>query len=121
MATIERGRALWAIENKKSFIYLCIEEVQIGGRPGSHLKASSWKKIITSFNKKTKLNYDQKQLKNMGDIMKKQYATLKQLLNQTGIGYNEDTHIVTMEAERWEEYLKVNISFLDFTTSKGLN
>ncbi|KAJ8650411.1 hypothetical protein MRB53_003434 [Persea americana] len=44
----------------------------------------------------------------MWDIMKKQYAAWKKLLNQKGIGYNEDTHIVTMEPERWEEYLKAN-------------
>ncbi|KAJ8649389.1 hypothetical protein MRB53_002412 [Persea americana] len=40
--------------------------------------------------------------------MKKQYVASKKLLNQTGIGYNEDTHIVTIEPERWEEYLKAN-------------
>lgn len=92
MATIERGRASWSNENKKIFFGQCIEEVQTGGRPGSHLKVPSWKKIITAFNEKIKLNYDQKQLKNMWDIMKKQYAAWKKLLNQTGVGYNEDSY-----------------------------
>ncbi|KAJ8624054.1 hypothetical protein MRB53_032584 [Persea americana] len=48
--------------------------------------------------------------------MKKQYTAWKKLLYQKGIGYNEDTHIVTMEPERWEEYLKANLDAKVFRT-----
>ncbi|RWR79650.1 Myb/SANT-like DNA-binding domain-containing protein [Cinnamomum micranthum f. kanehirae] len=72
------------------------------------MKPSSWKRIIARFNEKTGLGYRQKQLKNTLDIMKKQYATWNKLIGQKGITFNEHIHTVSMEPERWKDYLKEN-------------
>lgn len=115
MAMTKRSRANWSNEIKKIFIYLCIEEVELGGQPGAYMKPSSWKRIIARFNEKTGLGYHQKQLKNMLDIMKKQYATWNKLIAQKGITFNEHIHTVSMEPERWKDYLKVYV-ILDLKT-----
>eukprot|EP00268_Persea_americana_P045506 TRINITY_DN4641_c0_g1_i14.p1 TRINITY_DN4641_c0_g1~~TRINITY_DN4641_c0_g1_i14.p1 ORF type:complete len:208 (-),score=34.06 TRINITY_DN4641_c0_g1_i14:232-855(-) len=102
----ETSRAVWSENMKKIFLDLCIEEVLQGGRPGSNFKAQSWTKIIEGFKVKTGLLYEQKQLKNQWDLMIKQYNAWTTLCGQTGVGYNEATQTITMEPERWDEYLK---------------
>lgn len=111
MVMTKRSRANWSNEIKKIFIDLCIEEVELGGQPGAHMKPSSWKRIIARFNEKTGLGYHQKQLKNTLDIMKKQYATWNKLIGQKGITFNDHIHTVSMEPERWKDYLKVVCHF----------
>lgn len=108
----QKKRASWSNEVKKIFIDLCIEEVRLlGGRARANLKQSSWEKIIDGFNEKTGLGYNEKQLKNMWDIMKKQYAAWNKLMSQPGMKLNEHIHTVIMEPEKWEEYLKVICNF----------
>eukprot|EP00268_Persea_americana_P045822 TRINITY_DN4696_c1_g1_i10.p1 TRINITY_DN4696_c1_g1~~TRINITY_DN4696_c1_g1_i10.p1 ORF type:complete len:328 (-),score=51.94 TRINITY_DN4696_c1_g1_i10:166-1149(-) len=102
----ESSRAVWSDNQKKVFLDLCIQEVLSGGRPGTNLKSQSWKRVIDGFKEKTGILYGQKQLKNQWDLMRKQYNAWVTLCGQTGIGYNEVTHTVTMEPERWDEYLK---------------
>lgn len=103
---VESSRAVWSDNQKKVFLDLCIQEVLSGGRPGTNLKSQSWKRVIDGFKEKTGILYGQKQLKNQWDLMRKQYNAWVTLCGQTGIGYNEVTHTVTMEPERWDEYLK---------------
>ena len=64
-------------------------------------------KIIEAFKEKTGIVYAQKQLKNQWDLMIKQDNAWTTLCAQIGVGHNEATHTITMEPERWEEYLKV--------------
>ncbi|KAF8400173.1 hypothetical protein HHK36_013469 [Tetracentron sinense] len=108
MATSEKNRAAWSKGTRRIFIDLCIEQIKLGGKPSSNLKPKAWKKVVEAFVKNTGLNYDQRQLKNQWDLMKRQYLAWSKLLQQTGIGYNAHTHIIQMEDERWVEYLKNN-------------
>lgn len=101
------SRAVWSNTMKKIFFNLCINEVMRGGRPGSNLKTQLWKRIIEAFKEKIGILYAQKQLKNQWDLIRKQYNAWTALCAQTSVGYHEVTHTITMELERWEEYLKV--------------
>ncbi|KAJ8622329.1 hypothetical protein MRB53_030858 [Persea americana] len=110
MATIERGRASWSNGNK-IFIDLCIAEVQIEGKSWSHLKASLQGAHSYCHYAARKIG------RVLGGILRKTITISQRDGDPTGeaawtpafgIGYNEHTLIVTVEPERWEEYLKAN-------------
>ncbi|KAK1260386.1 hypothetical protein QJS04_geneDACA023789 [Acorus gramineus] len=101
------GRAAWSPEMKKLFIDLCLEQVKLGGRPGSNLKTSAWKKVREEFNNKNMTNYDQRQFKNYWDMLRKQWNAWKKLISLTGIGEVAPGQTVQMDQERWDEQIKV--------------
>ncbi|KAK1295630.1 hypothetical protein QJS10_CPA03g00795 [Acorus calamus] len=102
------GRASWSPEMKKLFIDLCLEQVKLGGRPGSNLKTSAWKKVREEFNNKNLTNYDQRQFKNYWDMLRKQWNAWKKLISITGIGEVAPGQTVQMDQERWDEQIKAN-------------
>ncbi|KAK1259521.1 hypothetical protein QJS04_geneDACA014442 [Acorus gramineus] len=90
---------------KKIFIDLCLEQVRLGGRPGSNLKTSAWKKVREEFNQRNLVNYEQKQFKNYWDMLRKQWNTWKRLISLTGIGEVAPGQTVQMDQERWDEHI----------------
>ncbi|KAK1295572.1 hypothetical protein QJS10_CPA16g01101 [Acorus calamus] len=100
------GRATWSPEMKKMFIDLCLEQVKLGGRPGSNLKTSAWKKVREDFNHRNLVNYNKKQFKNYWDMLRKQWNTWKKLISLTGIGEVAPGQTVQMDQERWDAHIK---------------
>lgn len=105
---VEITRANWSDPTqRKHFIDLCLHEANSGFRSGGTLKPSSWPRIIKELEKLVGKRFNQKQLKNAWDYMKKQYLTWSRLITMMGDGYNSVTKTFDLPTERWEEYLQV--------------
>lgn len=104
-------RAIWSDTMKKVLVDLCVEQVDLSGKPGTNFRNSVWNEILKKFTAKTGLAYNQKQLRNGLDQMKKSYTVYLELCSQTGVGINEETHTVTMDNERWDDYIEVIYNF----------
>ncbi|KAF8389507.1 hypothetical protein HHK36_026202 [Tetracentron sinense] len=93
---------------RKILLDLCIEQVQLSGKPGVNFLLFTWKIIIDKYKEKTGRQHSKKQLRNQLDAMKRLYNAWVILCGQTGIGQNDATHTITMEPERWEAYLQTH-------------
>ncbi|KAL4311380.1 hypothetical protein GQ457_01G014020 [Hibiscus cannabinus] len=87
---------------------LCIKEILIGNRLGTHFKREGWVKIVNNFEKETGKPYTQKQLKNKWDLLKKEWNLWKKLKEKDiGLGWNPIKRTVDAFDDWWESRLKV--------------
>ena len=89
--TDDINRAQWSDGMRKCLIDICLKQVKSRGRPGMQFSSKAWKMIIEKFTKMTKDSFNQKQLKNQLDNLKKLYNAWLHLTSQTGIGFNPHT------------------------------
>ncbi|KAF8392918.1 hypothetical protein HHK36_021158 [Tetracentron sinense] len=113
---VDTSRAAWPDNMRKILLDLCIEQVQLSGKPGVNFLPFTWKIIIDKYKEKTGRQYSQKQLRNQLDAMKRLYNAWVVLCGQTGIGRNDATHTITMDPERWEAYLETHKDAKPFMT-----
>lgn len=79
LSTKVTDKANWDSIQTKRFLNLCLEQVKEGRRPGSHFTKKDWLKIQSGFVDKTGKRYDQPQLKNKWDNIKKDYKLWRKL------------------------------------------
>ncbi|KAK5819472.1 hypothetical protein PVK06_024474 [Gossypium arboreum] len=81
-------KAVWDDELTLIFCELCVNEVNAGNRPTTHLNSKGWENVIALFQAKTQKNYGKPQLKNKWDTLKKEWRLWRELLKEsTGIGW----------------------------------
>lgn len=114
MESIEsRTKATWEKNVIHIFCDLCLKEIEVGNRPGTHFNKNGWNNIVNNFKKETNRYYDRHQLKNKWDQLKKEWKQWKQLLkNETGIGWDPWRRTVDAADEWWRDKLKVYISHI---------
>ncbi|KAK8316917.1 hypothetical protein V6Z11_A13G072800 [Gossypium hirsutum] len=81
-------KVVWDDELTLIFCELCVNEVNAGNRPTTHLNSKGWENVIALFQAKTLKNYGKPQLKNKWDTLKKEWRLWRELLKEsTGIGW----------------------------------
>ncbi|KAK8562533.1 hypothetical protein V6N12_010610 [Hibiscus sabdariffa] len=106
-ASSEKVKATWDRRLTMILCDLCIKEILIGNRPGTHFKREGWVKIVNNFEKETGKPYTQKQLKNRWDLLKKEWKLWKKLKEKdTGLGWNPIKGTVDASDDWWESRLK---------------
>ncbi|KAI3470841.1 hypothetical protein Pfo_027504 [Paulownia fortunei] len=101
-------KAHWTPDNHELFIDLCLEQISIGNRPGTHLTAEGWKNILDSFHSITGLKYDRIQMKNHWDITKKHWKVWHDLVSTDRLKWDPATRRFEASGQEWDEYLQVN-------------
>ncbi|CAL5380789.1 unnamed protein product [Camellia sinensis] len=66
-------KAHWDAKSNEIFIKLCVEQVKVGHRPGTHLDRVRWENVVTKFKSMTGKAYQQIQMKNHWDVLKKDW------------------------------------------------
>ncbi|PPS16856.1 hypothetical protein GOBAR_AA03722 [Gossypium barbadense] len=66
-------KAVWDDELTLIFCELCVNEVNAGNRPTTHLNSKGWENVVALFQAKTQKNYGKPQLKNKWDTLKKEW------------------------------------------------
>jgi hypothetical protein len=66
----------------EDYLNICITEIRIGNRLGTHFNMTGWKNVIDKFNEKTEKQYCYKQLKNKCDSLKKDWNIWKRLIGK---------------------------------------
>ncbi|XP_024043708.1 L10-interacting MYB domain-containing protein-like [Citrus clementina] len=86
-------KAYWDDVTSDAFVKICVNETLAGNRLNSHFNKIGWKNIIAKFHSMTDRDYEQKQLKNKWDILKKDWQLWTNLLrNETGLGWDPVKH-----------------------------
>ncbi|KAL3749791.1 hypothetical protein ACJRO7_010849 [Eucalyptus globulus] len=107
--------AKWTEPLTNLFVSLLVEEVKKGNRTSSTFNKVGWNNIRIEFNKRAELQYTAVQLKNKVNKLKKQYASFKKLLSQSGFGWdNVNKKVVVDDPSIWESHIKDNIEWVKF-------
>ncbi|KAJ4964106.1 hypothetical protein NE237_024045 [Protea cynaroides] len=104
----EQSRAKWTTSLTKTLADLMVEQVLKGNRPNHSFGSKAWKNICDEFHRETGLKWNKEQLKNRYGAMRRQYVTVKLLLNHGDFSWDEATGTITAPDEVWDEYIKGN-------------
>ncbi|PPE01722.1 hypothetical protein GOBAR_DD01258 [Gossypium barbadense] len=108
--------SVWDDELTLIFCELCVNEVNAGNRPTTHLNSKGWENVIALFQAKTQRNYGKPQLKNKWDTLKKEWRLWRELLKEsTGIGWCPTKKTVDATEEWWAT--KIQTAKLVFYTN----
>lgn len=99
----DHSRAKWTTFLDKIFVDLLIEQTQ----KSSLSSKRTWKDVQEEFSKKTGLNFDEQQLRNHQNVLRRLYNNIKSILDQNGFSWNDSQHVVMADDEVWENYIKV--------------
>ena len=101
-------KAHWDAKSNEIFIKLCVDQVKVGHRPGTHLDRVGWENVITSFKTMTGKAYQRLHMKNHCDVLKKDWLLWNNLLRcETGLGRDTLTLAITAFDELWTNKLEV--------------
>jgi hypothetical protein len=101
------SRARWTTSLTKILADLMINQVQKGNRHKNSFSKKAWRYICDEFYKKTGLKWDKEQLKNRYAVLRRQYITVKSLLDQSDFNWDEFTGSIVAKDEAWAEYIMV--------------
>ncbi|XP_034197623.1 L10-interacting MYB domain-containing protein-like [Prunus dulcis] len=107
--------ALWNAQTIAIFIDLCIKEVDLGNRPGTHFNKVGWARLVTNISKEIGRPYEKLQLKNKWDLLKKEWKLWKDLKGkETGLGWNVTKNTVDASEEWWQDKIKAEPKYARF-------
>ncbi|XP_040950930.1 L10-interacting MYB domain-containing protein-like [Gossypium hirsutum] len=113
-------KAVWGDELTLIFCELCVNEVNAGNRPTTHLNSKGWENVIALFQAKTQKKYGKPQLKNKWDTLKKEWRLWSELLKEsTGIRWCPSKKTVDATEEWWAAKIQENPNFKGFK-KKGI-
>lgn len=88
--------------------YCCLNETLIGSRPNGYFNKIGQKNFIVNFYYMTGSYYEQKQLKNMWDILKKKLATSDKFIEKWNwLRWEPVKQTIIARDQWWERKLKV--------------
>lgn len=116
----EQSRARWTTSLTKILAELMVDQVHKGNKHNNSFNKKAWKYICDEFYHKTGLKWDKEQLKNRYSVLRRQYTTVKSILDQSDFNWDEATRTITASDEIWAEYIKVRSFFLCFVISNLL-
>lgn len=82
--------SIWDDTTTDVFIHACVDETLKGNRSNEHLSKEGWENVIRIIREKTGRNYDQRQMKNKGDVLEKRLADMDRLgwkQHRLGLGF----------------------------------
>lgn len=103
-------RAKWTSALNKLLVEVIIDQVQrVSGQQHCFGKVP-WKQICEEFYNKTSHVWDKEQLKYRYSLLRRQYVTVKSMLELNDFSWDESTGQISATKETWDNYIKVNFS-----------
>ncbi|KAK7252979.1 hypothetical protein RIF29_37320 [Crotalaria pallida] len=102
----EQSRARWTTPLTKILAKVMVDQVHDGNKHNNLFNKKAWKYICDEFYSKTGLKWDKEQLKNRFSVMRRQYTTVKSILDQRDFTWDDATGSITANDETWDEYIK---------------
>ncbi|XP_027336030.1 L10-interacting MYB domain-containing protein isoform X2 [Abrus precatorius] len=99
-------KATWTPTYHKIFIDLCIEETLKGNKSGTHFTKEGWRNIVLSFNAKSGMRYDKKQIKNHYDSTRKLWKIWVKLVGDDSMKWDPETSKFGASEEDWCNCIK---------------
>lgn len=114
MQQLEQSRARWTTSLTKILAELMVDQVHKGNKQNNSFNKKAWKYICDGFYSKTGLKWDKEQLKNRYSVLRRQYSTVKSILDQSDFTWDEATGSIRANDDVWAEYIKVYSFVLSF-------
>ncbi|ESW35504.1 hypothetical protein PHAVU_001G240000 [Phaseolus vulgaris] len=99
-------KASWTPAYHKMFVDLCIEETLKGNKSATHFTKEGWRNIVGSFNAKTGMRYDKKQIKNHYDSTRKLWKVWAKLIGDDKMKWDPQTNTFGASEEDWHNCMK---------------
>ncbi|KAG2406278.1 L10-interacting MYB domain-containing protein [Vigna angularis] len=99
-------KASWTPAYHKMFVDLCIEETLNGNKNATHFTKEGWRNIVGSFNAKTGMRYDKKQIKNHYDSTRKLWKIWAKLIGDDKMKWDPHTNTFGASEEDWHNCIK---------------
>ncbi|PIN10588.1 hypothetical protein CDL12_16817 [Handroanthus impetiginosus] len=117
---LNQEKAQWTPDNHELFMDLCLEQISIGNKPGTHFTPKGWRNILDSFNSITGLKYDRIQLKNHWDMTKKHWKVWRKLISSELLKWDPDARTFGASEQEWDKYLQTNPDAAQFRSKELL-
>ncbi|KAK7311263.1 hypothetical protein RJT34_09284 [Clitoria ternatea] len=99
-------KATWTPAYHKVFVDSCIEESLKGNRSGTTFTKEGWRNIAGSFNAKTGLRYDKRQIKNHYDSTRKLWKIWVKLIGEDSMKWDPETETFGASEEDWHNCIE---------------
>ncbi|XP_059650485.1 uncharacterized protein LOC132296293 [Cornus florida] len=98
--------ATWCDAYQEKFMLLMEEEVRKGNRTSTTFNPIGWTHIVDAMLVEIGKKYTKDQCKQKFNTIRALYKDCKQILSETSVGYNSETGMIELEAERWGRLCK---------------
>ncbi|CAI0411047.1 unnamed protein product [Linum tenue] len=92
-------------ESHRTFIDLCLEQVSVGNKRGSHLSKEGWINLIDSFYTRTGVMLNKVQFKNHWDSVKKQWRIWSKLVATSYMKWDPVAQKFGATEREWNNYI----------------
>ncbi|KAL7108766.1 hypothetical protein ACP275_06G134600 [Erythranthe tilingii] len=117
---INQVKASWTPENHELFIDLCLEQISIGNKPGTHLTKNGWNNLLGSFHSITGIKYERIQLKNHWDMTKKNWKIWHDLVSTEWLKWDPVERSFGASEQEWDQYIRENPDAAQFRSKELL-
>ncbi|XP_024981143.1 L10-interacting MYB domain-containing protein isoform X1 [Cynara cardunculus var. scolymus] len=111
-----RARTYWQPPMDRYFIDLMVDQVQKGNQIDGLFRKQAWIDMIKSFNARFGFKYDVDILKNRYKTFKRQYNTIKKLLESEGFFWDDLRQMVIADDRAWQDYIEANSDARQYMT-----
>lgn len=102
------GTISWSSEMVKILIEECLVVKHSIGFADSGFKKQHWMLILNEFCKRSRKSVSKGKLHNKHSELKKDFGIWKELCNNSGFGWDENSNLPTAPGDVWDRYLNAN-------------
>ncbi|XP_073058101.1 L10-interacting MYB domain-containing protein-like isoform X2 [Primulina eburnea] len=99
-------RAKWTPSLTKTLVDLMVDQIQKGNKSNKTFSKKGWKFICDDFRIQTGYWWDNEQLKSRYIALRKQYISVRSLLNHCDFQWDETSGKITATDDAWDQYIK---------------
>ncbi|GMN29027.1 hypothetical protein TIFTF001_002265 [Ficus carica] len=102
----EQSRARWTMHLTKILASLMVEQVYKGNKKKNSFGKKAWECMCDEFYRRTGLQWDKEQLKNRYAVLRRQYVTVKSLMDRSDFSFDETAGTIIAKDEAWAAYIR---------------
>jgi hypothetical protein len=116
--TTEKVKSVtWTDEMDLCLTELLVKQVTLGNKLEKNFKTSAYIATVAVLNDRFNLNLTIENIKSRLRTWRKQYVLMKEMLSRGGFEWDEARKMVVATDSTWNEYIKVFITFICYSST----